>query len=814
MIDKLAGYKTQIRVLERKLKELDHTKLSPSKVNEITDAIKNLKEIVKEKEQKREERRKGKEQTAQEVEKEAINIPSATEVGAVSQNAPAPADANGAPAATPSTTPNQNQSCPLCGGLTFPDAAAYQQHMQYTHASDIMPTGPGQKEDKLVASVETESANKCAICGIQFNSFPEYESHQAEKHSGNPVKEMVEAEGPKFKLDDEVRPIRGGDSIGKVMRWDGKDNDHVYVMWESGPLKDRDGFGGYYKDDLESAQEEKPVKAAIEPEPACEECAGIRTIHGDLKGNYEALLKDLKEERDIHYTSGNSKWVERLDQKIRDLEKSIEDKFGDIETKSCSACGQKKESAPAFKCDNCGAPMSPTDQSHLENLPNGDQKWTCSKKEAGHENGSGATERLTIVDHSPAGFADMTDSGEGKDELNSEFESEWAEPVIASTKLNVFKRELLATPLNDGYDISQSGKKLFHIKGKDSKPMSKEQIEFCAQIELTRGLKQAKLTEKIAFLNAGTKVYILAQDRAGKRVKFACMEQGLRGWAPITKFAFQAKEGEMRKHRDHIDNTYGHNGKEILVDCPNGSGNLVWLPINELLPIEAPPATPESLNPDLGAESAQVEKPSHKCPSCGKSTYFESAKGWRPFCSQECAGKGTATKESAKECPDCHGNFEGAEGATCPTCGRFAVQKEALRPALPPQILNRRQEVNASGCDQCDAAMINGVFCHETGCPNQHKEWEQEQEFGNFLESSLNKIAHIRHEDGKWVVYSHDYKKKLGTYLTKAEAVHRLKSIEYWKSHKGSIIKSPDGKTYKIGTCDFDTDMVNLDEIK
>lgn len=30
--------------------------------------------------------------------------------------------------------------------------------------------------------------------------------------------------------------------------------------------------------------------------------------------------------------------------------------------------------------------------------------------------------------------------------------------------------------------------------------------------------------------------------------------------------------------------------------------------------------------------------------------------------------------------------------------------------------------VEAAGCDQCQAAMINGVFCHETGCPNQT--WE------------------------------------------------------------------------------------------
>ena len=24
-------------------------------------------------------------------------------------------------------------------------------------------------------------------------------------------------------------------------------------------------------------------------------------------------------------------------------------------------------------------------------------------------------------------------------------------------------------------------------------------------------------------------------------------------------------------------------------------------------------------------------------------------------------------------------------------------------------------------CNQCEAAVINGVYCHETGCPNIHK---------------------------------------------------------------------------------------------
>jgi len=29
-------------------------------------------------------------------------------------------------------------------------------------------------------------------------------------------------------------------------------------------------------------------------------------------------------------------------------------------------------------------------------------------------------------------------------------------------------------------------------------------------------------------------------------------------------------------------------------------------------------------------------------------------------------------------------------------------------------------------CNQCEAAMINGVFCHETGCPNTKARYNTE----------------------------------------------------------------------------------------
>lgn len=31
-------------------------------------------------------------------------------------------------------------------------------------------------------------------------------------------------------------------------------------------------------------------------------------------------------------------------------------------------------------------------------------------------------------------------------------------------------------------------------------------------------------------------------------------------------------------------------------------------------------------------------------------------------------------------------------------------------------------------CHQCDSAIIQGVYCHEFGCPNWNKVWNDEEE--------------------------------------------------------------------------------------
>ena len=34
---------------------------------------------------------------------------------------------------------------------------------------------------------------------------------------------------------------------------------------------------------------------------------------------------------------------------------------------------------------------------------------------------------------------------------------------------------------------------------------------------------------------------------------------------------------------------------------------------------------------------------------------------------------------------------------------------------------DEEEEEEDDSCDQCEALMINGTYCHETGCPNMHK---------------------------------------------------------------------------------------------
>ena len=65
-------------------------------------------------------------------------------------------------------------------------------------------------------------------------------------------------------------------------------------------------------------------------------------------------------------------------------------------------------------------------------------------------------------------------------------------------------------------------------------------------------------------------------------------------------------------------------------------------------------------------------------------------------------------------------------------------------------------------CDQCNALIINGIFCHEHGCPNSRKTW----------------IA----EDGEWVKFfkCHDcgFDVREGEYCSCSEIFTNINSDE------------------------------------
>jgi hypothetical protein len=40
------------------------------------------------------------------------------------------------------------------------------------------------------------------------------------------------------------------------------------------------------------------------------------------------------------------------------------------------------------------------------------------------------------------------------------------------------------------------------------------------------------------------------------------------------------------------------------------------------------------------------------------------------------------------------------------------------------RVIAADDSAHSMSCDQCEMLSINGVACHETGCPNQNKRWD------------------------------------------------------------------------------------------
>jgi hypothetical protein len=206
-------------------------------------------------------------------------------------------------------------------------------------------TAPEETKETVESSKETsetevnkESADLLPETGTNWPEVLKDKEYKPMDHTKKKevVKNVEKKLGPaiiSFKQDDVVKPARGSESLGRVIRCDASEENPaglVYVFWDSGMLKDRDVAGGYYQADLvkHSAEESKPEHCPCWEDKSvyCPECKPQKT--SDLKSNYIDMLKDLKDDHKAALDRHNHVEVARLEQKIKDLEQSIAEKFG------------------------------------------------------------------------------------------------------------------------------------------------------------------------------------------------------------------------------------------------------------------------------------------------------------------------------------------------------------------------------------------------------------------------------------------------------------------------------------------------------
>ena len=713
MLYKLAGLRSQIKNLKDRLKALDTSKKTQKEVKEVVDALNSLEERYAKEKAKRDEKKKLKE-TQNEKASET------------------PKETNETRETTPKESVEDSESAPV-----------------NKESSDVIPD-IGTDWDKVL------------------EKKPEYKP--MDKAVKKEVVKNVEKKlGPAiigFKQDDVVKPARGSESLGRVIRCDATDENPaglIYVFWDSGLLKDRDVAGGYYAADLikhsaEEAPKEEPKCPCYEDQSVyCPKCKALKT--SDLKSNYEEMLKDLKEEREAHYNQGNHAWVARLDKKIQDLENTIKEKFGDKQADMIDhPSGTERLVVQDF--------TKTTDNSDI-----GEQDGKDSKSDYSDQWGVPGGRDLTSANTCAICKQDFNSWEEYNAHRITKHKPDLVKSETkTSSKINAFNRDWKVTPVKKdssiGYDISDSeGKKVMHIKPANGKEWSTAELKLAIQNELTHGFKQGKLAEKVAFLEKGSKVVILATSKDKKQVKFADLHNGVRGWVPASKVNIMGLDGQTVAHEGHTDKILAIHETESLIECP--TVGVHWQkketksPTHDA-PLVTPPATPESLH-DIG---------------------------------------------SAKDCPDCHGTYVGEENTKCPTCGRFAVMdaepiKEALKTALPSTIPNQRGYLDNPPvdkqadvkCPKCGGRMSLGVS-HVAGS----SQWECHN-CGKIITSSLNKIAIIVEENGKFCVRSPKNKKwNGGCFSTRAAAEKRLAEVEVFKHMKGGSKKPFSKKAAEVLT--------------
>lgn len=239
--------------------------------------------------------------------------------------------------------------------------------------------------------------------------------------------------------------------------------------------------------------------------------------------------------------------------------------------------------------------------------------------------------------------------------------------------------------------------------------------------------------------------YVKIRGEKDDRYRYSTLDNSVHGLAfksAFRVFDVTAAEEQMR-HKDHVDQVLGYRTRESLVACPAGSSNITWVPTSELLSVEPPPATPESLH----------EEASSKFPHFIREI-IKAITGHGYVANEYDLGTGQFKKDVPVKIDDTTVRM------TDPTKSRYeATDGLGYWKPIP-----------------------------EATFADLKNFWEQVNET-NYSKAASIKNAKIVHEDGKWCVKSETNPEwRGGCYDTKEEAAERLKQVEMFKHMRSSSL--------------------------
>jgi uncharacterized OB-fold protein len=517
---------------------------------------------------------------------------------------------------------------------------------------------------------------------MEFGSKPKKQTPVEEVE---PVEKAADVS--KFALDDIVEPVYGtSGSYGRVMRYD-TDKDLAYIHWDSGKLKDDHGFGAYKGSDLRKRASrvrfQKSASMETESEvwqlesPGEEYAAQIlsniaqRAIDGDK--DEQAYLRSIwdgepweKIEKKLQ-TEGSVWYVWWMDG-VHNFMMQMSEEDEDVSKKA-------EGDAMDTLCESCGEVLGP--EVFLSNHP---VCGKCVRKR--HKEVVDPSSKKSDQDGNSE-YADMWATPDGRS-VNSDSPPGWKKTVE-----KMKKHKDVNNPFALGWWMKEQGyrPKKSSLES-DGTPDATDIVEtyINGNISYARDLI---LQHPDLFPEAMN--LMREQDPKGAQ-RFVDLVYPYRKQAALSKTATSWSvlpngDLEIKMSRDIIQpgkTTYQNISEEDLdtdkamyefFEPVIGNG-LSWVAPEDIgaltsAPILSDGAPDDQGNPDPNANywwypNYQIESPARELFEQGRVV------------------------------------FKKASQAT-------AIDKEA------------------AGCNQCDAAVINGVFCHETGCPNARKEREQEQ---------------------------------------------------------------------------------------